>query len=217
MIAWISLGVAFASALWIAIDVARHPQKMAVMNLVWPIAALYFSVAAVWAYHRFGRATRQSEGDGGKKGLRWQEVALSTSHCGAGCTVADIISESAVFALGGAIAGVALYADFVWDFVAAWLIGIVFQYFAIVPMRHLSPGEGIWAAIKADTMSIAAFQIGMYAWMALVWFVLFPRPHLHPNEAAFWFMMQIGMIAGFATSYPANILLLKAGWKERMG
>jgi hypothetical protein len=29
-------------------------------------------------------------------------------------------------------------------------------------------------------------------------------------------MMQIGMIVVFFTSYPANIFLLKTGWKEKM-
>jgi hypothetical protein len=45
---------------------------------------------------------------------------------------------------------------------------------------------------------------------------LFPKPNLQPTEAVFWFMMQVGMIVGFFTSYPANIFLLKTGWKEKM-
>jgi hypothetical protein len=34
--------------------------------------------------------------------------------------------------------------------------------------------------------------------------------------AVFWFMMQIAMIVGWATAYPANTWLLRKGWKERM-
>ena len=33
----------------------RRPQKMFIMNLVWPITALYFSVFALWFYFRIGR------------------------------------------------------------------------------------------------------------------------------------------------------------------
>jgi hypothetical protein len=33
-------------------------------------------------------------------------------------------------------------------------LGIVFQYYAIVPMRGLSPGKGLVAAVKADTLSL---------------------------------------------------------------
>ena len=54
-IAWISLGLASASTLWIAGDELRHPQKMWIMNIVWPVTTLYFSVVAAWAYYRIGR------------------------------------------------------------------------------------------------------------------------------------------------------------------
>lgn len=96
-------------------------------------------------------------------------------------------------------------------------LGIFFQYFTIVPTRGLSPGRGILAAMRADTISIAAFEIGMFAWMALTRFVLFPDPtRIYPNMAIYWFMMQIAMIVGRATSYPANVWLLRKGWKEKM-
>ncbi len=86
----------------------------------------------------------------------------------------------------------------------------------IVPMRRLSFGKGLFQAIRADTLAVIAFEIGLFAWMTFAPYALFPRPHLQPTEAAFWFMMQIGMIVGFFTSYPANIFLLKTGWKEKM-
>jgi hypothetical protein len=57
----------------------------------------------------------------------------------------------------------------------------------------------------------------MYGWMALVYFKLFPHPHLHPNQAAYWLLMQIAMICGFVTALPVNWLLVKIGWKETMG
>ncbi|HTZ88747.1 MAG TPA: hypothetical protein VMA71_00320 [Alloacidobacterium sp.] len=57
-LAWISLIVAFACALAIVVDEMRHPQKMWIMSLVWPITALYFSIFAVWAYFRIGRKLR---------------------------------------------------------------------------------------------------------------------------------------------------------------
>jgi hypothetical protein len=57
----------------------------------------------------------------------------------------------------------------------------------------------------------------MFAWMALVFFVLFPHPHLMPTQAVYWLMMQIAMVIGFITSLPVNRWLLKAGLKEVMG
>ena len=232
-IAWISLGVGFACAAVIALDEIRHPQQMAVMNVVWPATALYGSVFALWAYWVKGRTMsrtamqgmsmdqmqkhRKAQEDQARRAPTWSQVTLAGSHCGAGCVLADIVTEFTVFGLGATLFGMELYASYLWDFIVAWLLGIVFQYFAIKPMRHLSAGEAVWAAVKADTFSILTFQVGMYGWMALVFFKLFPHPHLHPNEAIYWFMMQIAMICGYVTALPVNWLLVKSGLKEAMG
>jgi hypothetical protein len=231
--AWISLGMAFVCALFIAIDEVKTPQKMAIMNVVWPISALYFSVFAVWAYLKWGRRkTKQAmskmkqehhgkhagnhKSEGNAESPTGSQVAVGTSHCGAGCTIADVVCEFAIAAAGITLLGSVLWAEYTIDFAAAWAVGIVFQYFSIKPMRNLGVGDGIVAAIKADTLSILAFQVGMYAWMALVYFVLFPRPHLTPFDARYWLMMQMAMICGFATSYPMNWWLIRVGLKEAM-
>ena len=54
-LAWISLVLVIASALLIAADIlAGRKQKMAIMNLVWPIVALSFGPLAVISYWTFG-------------------------------------------------------------------------------------------------------------------------------------------------------------------
>lgn len=229
ILSWMALALAFLCTLIIAFDLVRHLQKMWIMNIVWPVTALYFSVFAVWGYFRFGRnSTKDAQAGKPQKSEQqkqqdkeapptWTQTAIAVSHCGAGCALADIATETAVFVLGATILGSELWGSYVYDYIAAWSLGVAFQYFTIVPMRHLTPLKGIWAAIKADTLSITAFQIGMYAWMALVYFKLFAHPHLHPNKPEFWFMMQIAMIFGFLTSYPMNYLLIRMGWKEKMG
>ena len=225
-IAWFSLGLALACAVVIAVDELRRPQAMAVMNVVWPVTALYFSVFSVWAYFALGtkktRAAMQqgSMNMGGDKGAppTIAQVAEGTSHCGAGCALADVGTEFAIAAAGFTLFGSILWTEFVLDFAVAWALGIVFQYFAIKPMRDdLSPGGAIVAAIKADTLSILAFQIGMYLFMALVYFKLFPAPHhLTAFDPRYWLMMQIAMICGFTTSFPMNRLLIGLGLKEKM-
>jgi hypothetical protein len=48
-------------------------------------------------------------------------------------------------------------------------------------------------------------------------FALFPAPHhLMPDSVAFWFLMQVGMMIGFVSSWPANVWLLKRGIKVPM-
>jgi hypothetical protein len=221
-----SIALAVLSAAILAVDLVQRPQRMAVMNAVWPATALYGSVFALWFYWRKGRAGQQHHtmhhGDSAPMEQRARQaptatqVTLATSHCGAGCAIADICVEFAVFGFGLTLFGADLWASFVYDFIAAWTLGIVFQYFSIRPMRDISAGAAILAAIKADTLSILSFQIGMYAWMAVVYFRLFPIHHLHADQPEFWFMMQIAMLLGFATAWPMNRFLVAAGVKEAM-
>jgi hypothetical protein len=82
-------------------------------------------------------------------------------------------------------------------------------------MRQVPPAQAIWDAVKADTLSLIAFEVGMFSWMAFARYVLLPQP-VAPNSVVFWFMMQIGMIFGFLTTYPANWLLVKWGIKSGM-
>lgn len=147
---------------------------------------------------------------------RWATTSVGVLHCGAGCTLGDIIAETAIFLAGVTIAGRALWAEYAGDYVLALALGILFQYFAIAPMRGLSFRKGITTAAKADVASLTAFEVGLFGWMALMVFVFFPSAPLHPDSAAFWFLMQIGMAAGFLTSYPVNAWLIRRGIKEAM-
>lgn len=241
IVAWAYLSLSFVSTLIITFDELRRPQNMMIMNFVWPITALYGGPFAVWGYLKSGpkltkahmqqmqmeiqaelsRETTKSGvrlmlKDSGENGPTREQVAVGVSHCGAGCTLGDIVGEWWIFSAGLVLVGGELGTRLLLDFLLAWAFGVVFQYFTIAPMRGLSFGKGVLEAIRADTLSIVAFQIGMSIWAALTYFVFFTSPHLKPNEAVFWFMMQIGMIIGYLTSYPANVFLLKRGWKEKM-
>src|SRR5207248_2799544 len=103
------------------------------------------------------------------------------------------------------------------DFILALALGVVFQYFATAPMRGLGLGEGLKAAARADFVSLTFFEIGLFAWMALMAIVFFPAPHhLMPSAPAYWMLMQVGMIVGFLTAWPANVWLLNRGIKAAM-
>jgi len=218
VVAWISLAVAFACAgaiLW-DLHVRGERQRMAVMEWVWPITALYWGPVALWAYLRHGRASaRAPEGD-------WWPTAKGVAHCGAGCTLGDVVGEWVVyltaFSIGAFASSAAndLLAMYAVDFVLAWTFGVAFQWFSIVPMREgVGRLEGIWLAIKADTLSIVAFQVGLFGFMALTHLVLW-RPPLTIASPGYWLMMQVGMVAGFFTAWPMNAWLIRRGWKERM-
>jgi hypothetical protein len=216
-----SLLLSLLSAIVVAADIRNgHRQNMAIMNWVWPITTIWAGPLGLWAYFRFGRAPAN------KPALRvktqkksrapsWQVITVGDLHCAAGCTVGDVAGEWLVFLTGVTVAGSLLWTDYLTDFVLAYTAGIVFQYFAIAPMRELFGWPGIMAAIKADTVSLIAFEIGMFSWMAFSHEILF-EPSLKPTDPAYWFMMQIAMAVGFITAYPANMWLIRKGIKESM-
>jgi hypothetical protein len=225
IISEISLAAGCASCLIIVADLlAGHRQHMKVMNIVWPITALYSGPLGVWAYYKVGRlSTRRQMMEAKKRGKQppsmkkpfWQSVALGSTHCGGGCTLGDLLSEWFVFFVPLSLFGREIFAAWLLDYILAFLFGIAFQYFSIKPMRNLSFSEGLVAALKADTLSLTAWQVGMYGWMAAANFLFFVR-EIPRTDPLFWFMMQVAMIAGFITSYPVNWYLLRMGIKEVM-
>ncbi|MEU4214144.1 DUF4396 domain-containing protein [Actinoplanes sp. NPDC026623] len=217
-LAWIALAIGGLCAAAILADIylQGHRQRMAVMEAVWPINALYLGPLAVWMYARYGRPQSKDAQVNPPDKPRWATTTVGVMHCGAGCTLGDIVAETGIFLLGITVAGTAIWAEFIGDYVLALAFGIVFQFFAIVPMRGLSVRKGLLEAAKADVLSLTAFEVGLFAWMALMAFVFFPDPHLRPDSAAYWFLMQIGMAAGFLTSYPVNSWLIRRGIKEAM-
>lgn len=219
-ISWVSLLFAFICAGIVLYDIFAkgYRQKMFIMQWVWPITCLYGGPIALWFYYKYGRKSSQKWHDAHEDSGEYGEVvstSIGVSHCGAGCTLGDIIGANIVFFLGLQIAGMALWPEYIINFSLAFVLGIVFQYYSIAPMRSLGFKDGIVAALKADTLSLIAFEVGVFGFMALMQFVLFPSG-IHPNEAAYWFLMQVAMVLGFATSYPVNVWLIRRGIKEAM-
>jgi hypothetical protein len=231
-----SLMLGCGCALFIIVDEVPRPQPMWVMNLVWPLTALFGSVLWLIFYLVSGRALPRKEmrtlkacGETMKVGDTPMAIAVAkgASHCGAGCTLGDIIAEWLAFgvpaiavALGWkSIFPEKMFAVWVLDFIVAFILGVGFQYFTIKPMRDLSVRDGVLQALKADAASITAWQVGMYGFMALAQFLWLRRAYggfAAVDTPVFWFVMQIAMICGFATAYPVNWLLVSIGVKEKM-
>lgn len=221
-------------ALIIASDLAKNKQSMKIMNVVWVLTGLWASYLALWAYYKFGRETMKMDMDmKGMEGMNmkdmpmdmsmenmdrphWQSVALSALHCGAGCTLADIIGEWFTYYFPISIGGSLIVGNWAFDFILALIIGVYFQFYAIREMENISVSAGLSRAFKADFYSLTSWQVGMYGWMAVVYFVIFKDVPLAKDSWTFWFMMQVAMLIGFACAYPMNALLIKLGVKKGM-
>lgn len=212
-------------AILLVLDIRRNPQSMKIMDPVWVLTGLWASFPALVAYLKVGRQKKRgpesmempmNRENGmqivmGRGYSRWESIALSTLHCGAGCTLADILGEGFTYFVPMSIG-----AGWMLDFVLALIIGIYFQYSAIREMEEITPAKAVGRAFKADFLSLTSWQIGMYGWMALVYFVFFKEIPLNKDSWIFWFMMQIAMWFGFLFAYPMNALLIKWGIKKGM-
>jgi len=232
-----SLALGFFSAAIIAADEFVNPQHMWIMNVVWPAVALFASLIALWAYFTYGRlATHERMHAAMEAGEEPPNrrltpfpmmVAKGAAHCGSGCTLGDIVAEWLAFFVPAValwfgwqtVFAEKMFAVWILDYILAFSFGVAFQYFTIKPMRDLSPMEGIVQAVKTDALSLTAWQVGMYGFMALAHFWIFKQllgAKLEVASVEFWFMMQIAMLFGFATAYPVNWWLIRTGIKEKM-
>ena len=234
----------FISSFFIIYDliVNKYNQSMKIMNIVWPLTGLWAGVVGVWWYLKFGRADANSmkmdmsmgkgmkmhvgekmnmpmEGEMSKKinsgKLPFNKIAISALHCGAGCTLADIIGEWFTVFIPINIGGSLLAGQWTLDYILALFIGVMFQYAAIRPMGGSSSTAGyIIKAFKIDFWSLTSWQVGMYGFMGVLIFCF--DVTLLKSSWGFWFIMQLAMMTGFFVAYPTNKLLLKLGIKKGM-
>ncbi len=228
-LSWLMVLAGVASSVLIVIDMrGRQPQPMAVMRAVWPINALWAGIFGIWAYWKIGRTgplphnsasasqaapTKVGGMDMARRAF-WRSIVAGTLHCGAGCSLADLIGPILFRAAPFAVAASLVFGEWTLDYLIALLIGVTFQYAALSPMLQQTGPRIWWRALKVDFLSLTAWQIGMYGWMALVIFVWFGP--ISPTRIEFWFMMQLAMACGFFTAYPMNWWLVRAGIKTAM-
>ncbi|MTI17125.1 DUF4396 domain-containing protein [Rhodobacteraceae bacterium RKSG542] len=151
----------------------------------------------------------------GHKRPFWQSIVAGTMHCGAGCSLADMIGPWLFFLfIPFTFLGSYVFGEWVLDYVLALAIGVWFQRGGLLGMVPETGVALLWRALKIDFFSLTAWQVGMYGWMAIAIFGLVGP--MTPLEPRFWLMMQIAMFCGFLTAYPMNWFLVKKGVKKAM-
>jgi len=121
------------------------------------------SIAAL-AYR--GRCTRASRAGGGSRRVTAGPAARSaTSSRGGSCSPSGL-----------SLLGAPIFASYVLNYTFAFLFGIAFQYFAIAAMQKVRFGELARRTLQADALSLTAFELALFAWMVLTWFVVFTSP-----------------------------------------
>jgi len=216
VISWIFVGIAVLCATAILYDILGrgYRQRVRVMEAVWPITALYLGPLALLLYYRWGRPRsekwRKEYGSAPEKSLP-AAAATGSTLGGAASAIGHVLGVPLVVLSGLTIAGQALWMMILVIAVIATVLLFVFEYyFSTVPTRGLSSGEGLGVALLIALVTVLAFDVGMGGWMLVMHFLLFMPPL---TDVTFLFLMQVGLILGFLTGYPAVLWLVRRGIK----
>ena len=215
-LSWAFVGLALLCAAAILYDVygRGYRQRVRAMEAVWPITALYFGPLALPAYYRWGRPRsekwQKEHGFAPEKSLP-ATAATGGIPGGAASAIGHVVGVPLVVLSGLTIAGEALWVMILLIAVIAVVLLFFFEYFfSTVPTRGLSSGKGLTVALLIALVTVLAFDVGMGGWMLIMHFLLFMPPL---TDVTFLFLMQVGLILGFLTGYPAVLWLVRRGTK----
>ena len=207
-VAWTYIAFSVLSAAFIVTDIylARRRHGSLAPELVWVTSALYLGPFAVPVYLGRGRTdTSSSSADGAR--TKGDETALAVLPGGGASAVAHLIAVPFVVAVGWTIAGVAMWPMIL---VIAVLVTVMLAVYQRVADRAARPGHAaglsVGSALVAALVTVAAFDVGMVGWMLLLYYNSAMPP---VTAGTFWFLMQIGVIVGLVTGYPAVKWLLR--------
>lgn len=206
-VAWTYIALSLVSAGLIAVDIylVRRRHDSNAPELVWVSSALYLGPFAIPVYLSRGRAPASSSAHDGMA-RRSNETALAVLPGGSASAVAHLIAVPFVAAVGWTIAGLAMWPMIL---VIAVLVTVMLAVYERAASRGSRTGDArsisIGAATVAALITVAAFDIGMVGWMLLLQYNSAMPP---VTESTFWFLMQVGVIVGLVTGYPAVKWLL---------
>jgi len=206
-VAWTYIALSLLSVAFIAADIylGRRRQDRVATELVWITSALYLGAFAIPVYLSRGRTHASSTAVDGTA-RRTNETAIAVLPGGGASAVAHLIAVPLVVAVGWTIAGLAMWPMII---IIAILVTVMLAVYGRIVSGSPTGGTrglSIGAAIVAALITVAAFDIGMVGWMLLLHF----NDAMPPvTESTFWFLMQIGVIVGLLTGYPAVKWLLR--------
>ena len=203
-VAWTYIALALLSTAAIAADIylARRRHDSVASELVWITSGLYLGPFAVAIYMSKGRVPASSTVTAhDDPSRRSEDPRIAVLPGGGASAVAHLIAVPFVVAVGWTIAGLAMWPMII---IIAMLVTVMLAVYERIassrkPTGH-TRGLTIGAALLAALVTVAAFDVGMVGWMLLLHFNNAMPP---VTEGTFWFLMQIGVIIGLMTGYPA--------------
>lgn len=174
-VAWTWIALCLASALLIALRLRPATPR----GVVWLATALYLGPLALLLQAR----------------SRSHAPATDVDHVlpgGAASALAHVVGVPLVVLSGLTIAGTDL-----------WVMILVIAVVAIALLALFERVAGAVppaTALLVATVTVVAFDVGMGGWMLLLHYGEAMPP---ATEGSFWFLMQVGIVLGLLTGWPA--------------
>lgn len=212
-IAKVFVALAIVAAIAVVYDIygRGYRQRVRSMEAVWALSALWLGPFVLPLYARTGRPRSgkwQAEHPTDDGLSRSADAASGGLPGGAASLLGHVLGVPIVLAAGWSLFGVDMFAMIA--VIAVLAVAMLFAFEYSTAARRNVGGKTVGAALLVATVTVLAFDVGMGGWMLVLHFNELLPPLASVN---FLFLMQIGIVLGFLTGYPAVALLLKRGAK----
>lgn len=206
LVVWFAL--ALASTLYVGFDQYRNNPEPVVMKWGFILVTLYMGPLGLLLYVLADKEPRPGEHELFTRAL-WKQGVGSTIHCVAGDATGIILAAAVTAALG-----LPMWIDLIVEYLAGFAFGLfIFQSLFMKSMMGGTYWENVCKSFLPEFISMNFMMAGMAPVMS---FLMMGRDMraMEPTELLFWGVMSIGVIAGFALAYPANVWLVARGLKH---
>ncbi|HEV8177166.1 MAG TPA: DUF4396 domain-containing protein, partial [Gemmatimonadales bacterium] len=208
VVVYIWLAIAVLSAGYVAVDQVRNNPEALVMKWGFILVTLYLGPIGRLLYVMADKEPAPGTHEQFVKPL-WKQGVGSTVHCVAGDATGIIVAAAAT-----ALLGFPMFVDIMVEYVAGFLFGLLI--FQALFMRRVMGGtyrENVRRSFMPEFLSMNMMMGGMAPVMI---FLMMGRDMraMWPGEPLFWFVMSLGVIAGFFVAYPINVWLVARGMKH---
>src|SRR6266446_6576615 len=206
LVAWFIL--AFACTAYVAIDQYRNNPEPVVMKWGFILVTLYTGPIGLLLYVLADKEPRPGEHEEFIRPL-WKQGVGSTIHCVAGDATGIILAVATT-----AVLGLPMWLDLIIEYLAGFAFGLfIFQSLFMQSMMGGSYWENVRKTFLPEFISMNAMMAGMAPVMSYLMMGRDMRA-MEPTELVFWGVMSLGVMAGFALAYPANVWLVQRRLKH---
>jgi FtsP/CotA-like multicopper oxidase with cupredoxin domain len=208
IVVYLWLAIALLSALYVALDQFRNNPEAPVMKWGFVLVTLYMGPIGLLLYVMADKEPAPGTHEEFVKPL-WKQGVGSTVHCVAGDATGIILAAAVTALLGFPMA-----VDVVVEYIAGFSMGLfIFQALFMRNMMGGSYRENVRRSFMPEFLSMNMMMAGMAPVMI---FLMMGRDMraMWPGEPLFWFVMSLGVVAGFFVAYPINVWLVARRMKH---